>query len=261
MGNEKEERTRLAGRSIRTLRAMAKKQGSEPKDLNHATKKQLVDALLEDEFEDVPQKAEDDLWWTEEALIRKSFAEVKTLAKECGWTVADFKGKTKVDLIAEMVGWQDTEDEGEGAAPSLWVYKNNARGETLGNTSFGDWSDFFERGATQRWGGSWMTTSNLSLKILREEMREGDRVLAWQTDKGQAMGIALVVRIDQVGAGQELYLRRDQAFSSPVPLLKLRREDQTLGAVAAFRPGGGTLFRVTPEEAEVLLRVCERWQA
>lgn len=48
------------------------------------------------------------------------------------------------------------------------VYKNNARGQEVGNDSWGDWFDFFKRGAVQPWGGSWMSRNNSTLKILGE---------------------------------------------------------------------------------------------
>ena len=143
----------------------------------------------------------------------------------------------------------------------LFVYKNNSAGDDAGNASWGLWADFFRRGTPQPWGGSWMTRSALSLKILREEIGKGDRILAWQSDHRVAVGTALVHRIDEdEDGGRELILKREEHFSRPVPLLDLRAADAQLANVKAFRPGGGTLFRTTSEEARVLLDACSRWQ-
>lgn len=143
---------------------------------------------------------------------------------------------------------------------ALWVYKNNARGESLGLNSWGDWSRFFRGPKVQHWGGTWMSHHAPTLRILREEMREDDRILAWQSDRRHAVGLAEVARLDDEAGETELYLRKVERFIRPVPILDLRKSDKGLADIGAFRPGGGTLFRTSKREASILLQACWGWQ-
>lgn len=140
----------------------------------------------------------------------------------------------------------------------LVVYKNNLKQE-VGNSSWGDWNEFFRRGSVQHWGGTWMSRNNSTLKILRE-LGRGDRILAWQSNQGVAVGTATVARVEDDGEHLQLYLKREERFARPVPLHELKHRDPVAAAATALKPGGGALFRTSPEEAAALLRLCQEWQ-
>jgi hypothetical protein len=106
-----------------------------------------------------------------------------------------------------------------------------------------------------------MTHHGPSLKILKEDMRAGDEVLSWQTDRRVAVGLATVANLGQKAAGEvDLVLSPTTMFAIPVPLLDLKQVYEDLAKVGAFRPGGGTLFRTTPQEARIIKRRCTQWQ-
>jgi hypothetical protein len=134
------ETERLNALGIRALKAEAKAAGYDPADLKDLTKEDLVETLLgeftsgesaedeeaesEDDEEEVAddeaeEEAEDDEeadeaeaevsgdYWTKADFDEMDVAGVKECMKEEGWTAADFKGKSKADLVAEYLEWAE----------------------------------------------------------------------------------------------------------------------------------------------------------
>jgi hypothetical protein len=143
----------------------------------------------------------------------------------------------------------------------LWVYKCNSRQHDAQIISFGDWARFFAHDGPWEWGSTRWSRSNMSRKIIREEMHPGDLFLAWQSDRREALGLGRVVNVDPLedngSVEWDLILEPVERFDPPFPLLDIRASDPELAAVAAFRQGPiSTLYRTTPEEAAVLLDRC-----
>lgn len=139
--------------------------------------------------------------------------------------------------------------------PSLWIYKNNASGHDQ-QLSAGDWDEFFENKGDGTWGGT-DTMGPRNRTILLEEMRRGDLVLAWQSDRRAAVGVLRFDGIVDSGQFQRIRLTPLRRFDVPVPILDLRRSVPDLAHVAAFQPGfPRTLYRTTAAEARLLLDVC-----
>lgn len=145
--------------------------------------------------------------------------------------------------------------------PPLWVYKCNASKHSR-QMSQGDWSYFFTLPQPHQWGGSMTMRSASSLDILRNRMAAGDLVLAWQTNRRRAVGLCRVRGLDDWPDGGETQRAMilelvGEPFSPPVPLLDMRRQDEQLGRVRAFRQGQvSTLYETSPGEAAILLRSC-----
>src|SRR5688572_23274352 len=116
-----------------------------------------------------------------------------------------------------------------GRLPALWVYKCDAR-ERAGYDS-GDWSEVLPLARPFHWGGTESTRSNASRKAIRETIRSGDLVLAWQVDRAEAVGLCSVVEIQARGEWLDLVLESVCQFLPPVRLRQLRRSDSRLWKV------------------------------
>lgn len=144
---------------------------------------------------------------------------------------------------------------------ALWVYK--CRKGRLGEDGieYGDWNRLFDHGRMD-WGTTREIKSAQSRKLIREDMRQGDLVLAWQTDRQEAVGICRVHDITRIGhpdgtSEHIVVLDPEQRFDPPVKLLELKRSDAALASVAAFgRVVPATVYSTTPDEARILLDRC-----
>lgn len=143
--------------------------------------------------------------------------------------------------------------------PPLWVYKCNASVHSR-QISRGDWSYFFTLPQPYEWGGSTSMGSKSSLDILWNRLAVGDLVLAWQTDRRRAVALCRVSELDdRTNPGERDMILEliGEPFSPPVPLLDMRKQDQRLAQVRAFKQGHvSTLYETTPGEAATLLRSC-----
>ncbi len=117
------------------------------------------------------------------------------------------------------------------AEPAVWVYKNNAKGHGY-QTATGDWDSFFAEPGDGTWGGE-ATMGNASRARMRE-MRPGDLVLAWQSDRRRAMGVLRFDGLVQSADGERMSFTPMARFATPVPLLELRAHVHGLENVAAF---------------------------
>lgn len=137
--------------------------------------------------------------------------------------------------------------------PPLWIYKCNI--ESLQN---GDWKVFFEREreGDGEWGGTWCIESKTSLKFLREEIQVRDLMLAWQSDRREAVGLCRVADLPDDGGEISIVLKTVMQFANPVKLLPYKKIHDAIKHGKGFQPGGGTLFATTSPEAKVILRLC-----
>lgn len=136
--------------------------------------------------------------------------------------------------------------------PSLWIYKNNAKGHGH-QTSTGDWDWFFQEAGDDTWGG--VATMGVASRKLMREMQAGDLVLAWQSDRRRAMGVLRYEGSVPGADGERMKFTRLARFATPVPLLDLRKA--VAGLADAFKPGyPRTLYRTSAKEARLLLDVC-----
>ena len=103
----------------------------------------------------------------------------------------------------------------------LYVYKcrNDPNTEF---SAYGDWSSVFDSSGPVMWGGTWATKHPTSLEIFESELQSGDLILAWQTDKRAAIGIAEVVGFKMRGQDQHVLLQARERFPVPVPLHELK---------------------------------------
>ncbi len=136
---------------------------------------------------------------------------------------------------------------------TLWVYKCNAR-----SGAEGDWNYFFdEMDGEGEWGGTWCIKNRASRKIIRERLKVGDLVLAWQSDKQAALGLCRVSELADDGQDIGIVLETVKRFEQPVKLLEWKGRSPALANGNAFRQGNaGTIFEATPAEAAEILRIC-----
>lgn len=125
--------------------------------------------------------------------------------------------------------------------PTLWVYKCN----TNDAHASGDWQVFFREGSGE-WGGSWCIRNHYSLQLLREEIKVGHLVLAWQTDRRAAVGLCRVSELPDDGDHIAICLETVRRFRRPIKLLELKKQYPELANGNAFKQGKlGTLFDTT----------------
>ena len=140
---------------------------------------------------------------------------------------------------------------------NLWVYKVNKK---AGNLAWGDWNSVFDKpGHAQTWGGAKATAKPDGKRIFNEEMRTGDLILAWQSNRHAAIGLCEVVGWDESSTGiDDLLLHPIEEFDKPVKLHVLKRTTHPeLQDVASLKQGNAaTIYRTTTEEARMLLAAC-----
>lgn len=153
----------------------------------------------------------------------------------------------KVDEIADLDA---------SSLPTLWIYKCNIKSEHRG-----DWAVFFGAGrrGNGEWGGTWSTDSNASRKRLFEDVQVNDLMLAWQSDRQEAVGLCRVADLpyDHDYHGEiSTILETRMVFTKPIKLLKLKKVYPALKYGTGFQPGGGTIFATTSEEAKLVYQLC-----
>jgi hypothetical protein len=146
--------------------------------------------------------------------------------------------------------------------PRLWVYKCNVERRAM-QIAAGDWDDFFGEPQPSAWGGSDTMRNKSSLSILRNKAAVGDLVLAWQTNRKEAVGLCRIHELqdwtDENGVQQRTMVLNliGEPFSPAVRLLDIRKSNAALARVRAFRPGyPATLYETSAQEARTLLKVC-----
>jgi hypothetical protein len=128
-------------------------------------------------------------------------------------------------------------------APEMrwWVYKCNAKNESY-QKAYGDWEDFFGS-PDQSWGSAGIVPS-------LKQLRRGDGVVAYQTNRNELVGIARVRKGCQ--DADELYLKVLGRIGAKVRHLKSR--SPRVRQVPAFRVGPiQTIYAISEEDVRVLL--------
>lgn len=129
---------------------------------------------------------------------------------------------------------------------SYWVYKCNARAPDYAG-SWGDWWEHvFEPGDERPWG---LTT----LKGVGD-IRIGDVLLAYQTDRNELVGTARVTGFEPDGKQRRIVIEPTEIIRAKVRPLK---SDSRIGALSAFAPGDiRTAYSIDPDDALHLLRAA-----
>jgi hypothetical protein len=157
--------------------------------------------------------------------------------------------------------------------PRLYVYKcrNDPHTEY---SAYGEWTDVFDKSGPVSWGGAWATKSPTSIEIFEDELSTGDLILAWQTDKGAAIGVAEVVGTEVsdlkwldnsadkgyvIDSVEHVLLEARERFPRPVRLHVLKKTTHPeLARVPCLQQGYvETIYRTTRADARKLLRACK----
>ncbi len=124
-----------------------------------------------------------------------------------------------------------------------WVYKCNSKGLPH-QSAWGDWNDFFQ-GNDKRWGNTqWVPALGA--------LNKGDKIIAYQTDRNELVGIVEVSQSCAVDG--YLYLQPIEIIGVKVRPLKT---DPNIAAIPAFKPGPiKTLYEISSADAERLLKAA-----
>ena len=145
----------------------------------------------------------------------------------------------------------------ESGVARLYVYKCRNDPDTE-FSAYGDWLRVFEAAGPVAWGGVWATQHPTSIEIFESEIQPGDLILAWQTDKHAAVGVAEVVGFEMRGQDRQVLLEAREEFPRPVQLHKLKKStNPELNSVSALKQGKvATIYRTDHSEARALLNAC-----
>ena len=106
---------------------------------------------------------------------------------------------------------------------SWWVYKCNSKNPPK-PVRDGNWDTVFKRAGPSPWGSTEWTRR-------LHDVRVGDRVLAYQTDTNQLVGVAEVVRFRRRGREHEIVLRPIEELRVRIRPLKQQDARPTPGQV------------------------------
>ena len=133
-----------------------------------------------------------------------------------------------------------------------YVYKVNSRNEPHQN-HFGDWRTFFERtadGGRCRWG-----TSEIVPAL--SKLVEGDKILAYQTDRNSLMGFVVVDARDREDGRDYVYLRPRVRLGRNGVRVRPMKVDPVIEAIHAFATNEvKTLYHIDSSDAEYILKVA-----
>jgi hypothetical protein len=140
---------------------------------------------------------------------------------------------------------------------AVWVYKCNTNPNSVG--AYGDWRDFFDdpRAHGFTWGGDWSMNSPISLRILKEELKPGDYIFCYQTNRKELVGLCRFERFARGDDGRDLRLKILERFDPPVKIHALKKVLPVLREVKAFKSGPiQTLYHADSREARILFSAC-----
>ncbi len=128
---------------------------------------------------------------------------------------------------------------------SWWVYKCNSKNDSH-QVCFGDWEPKFKTEKAFYFG-----TTELLPKLA--QLAQGDKVLAYQTDLNELVGVTVVEKWKQRGQYQDLYLKVIERIGVKVRPLK---DDPKVAAIHAFKTREiKTVYEISDSDAEYLLDV------
>lgn len=128
-----------------------------------------------------------------------------------------------------------------------WVYKNNSTTHTTDRLQ-GDWHEFFDANRIDEWGYESHVRSLGQIKA-------DDRILCYQSNRNELVGIARAARWKSVRGDRHLCLEPLQRVEVRVrPLKKL---SAAVRRIDAFRSGPiRTLTWISPTDVKALFRAC-----
>jgi hypothetical protein len=132
-----------------------------------------------------------------------------------------------------------------------WIYKCNNKNHAY-QSAYGDWEEFFGRESVSRWG-----STEYSRKLANEllKLTPGDRIIAYQTDRNELVGICEFVRFKNDGSYKIVLLRPLQRIG--VKVRPLKEGFREVAAIPALQGGPiKTLYLISPSEARLLLRAA-----
>ena len=126
-----------------------------------------------------------------------------------------------------------------------WIYKCNARNNEYQN-AYGDWDDFFKPQSTRAWGSTeWIPSLG--------KLRQGDTVIAYQTDRNELVGVATVRQ--SCRRDTNLYLTPTEQIG--VKVRPLKKANRRIAAIPALQSGPiMTIYSISASDGEALLRAA-----
>ena len=127
----------------------------------------------------------------------------------------------------------------------IWVYKCNSKKRSY-QVSYGDWQKFFEAGRIDEWGSTeWIPAL--------ADAKEGDTIIAYQTDRNELVGVARVVEQKPRGRYQDLMLKPVETIG--VKVRPLKNNDPKVAVIPALQPGPiRTPYEISEDDARRLLK-------
>src|SRR5437762_7520046 len=127
----------------------------------------------------------------------------------------------------------------------IWVSKCNAKNRPY-QTASGDWREFFQTGRIGEWGSTeWRPEV--------AEVKNGDTIIAYQTDRNELVGVARAVDLKLRGRYQDLILKPVETIG--VKVRPLKSADPRIAAIRALQPGPiRTLYPISRNDARWLLK-------
>jgi len=131
---------------------------------------------------------------------------------------------------------------------TFWVYKCNSLDRSHQRLR-GDWNKFFSKERDQPWGSKRLVPA-------LDQIRPGDTVIAYQTNRNELVGLAQGVRNRARGPYKDrLILRPLETIRARVRPLK--KADSRIAGIRALQGGViGTVYEISRDEAERLLRAA-----
>lgn len=128
-----------------------------------------------------------------------------------------------------------------------WVYKNNSTTHTTDRLQ-GDWHAFFDANCIDEWGYESHVRSLGQIKV-------GDRILCYQSNRNELVGIARAAQWKSVRDDRYLCLEPLQRVE--VKVRPLKKKSPAVARIDAFRSGPiRTLTWISPADVKVLFRAC-----
>jgi hypothetical protein len=129
-----------------------------------------------------------------------------------------------------------------------WVYKCNLRGKF--GPSRGDWEYVFATAKAVPWG-------RLSFIPALDELRPGDLLLCYQTNRNWLVGLARVIGFRGTGRARRVVVQRIRRIGTKVRPLKT--QDRRIGRIPALQGGRiQTIYPISKADAHLLIRAADR---
>ena len=133
---------------------------------------------------------------------------------------------------------------------SWWIYKCNSQNRDY-QRAWGDWKEFFDGDSDEHWGSTqWVPELS--------ELKEGDMVIAYQTNRNELVGLAKVRQSCEVDT--YLYLKPVEVIG--VKVRPLKRLNPKVADIPALKPGPiQTIYSISPSDARCLLKTAATYKS